>query len=273
CVSIVSGLNGSQSICHSLAIALAVILVAQLLLLILVKPYTTLFSHVYSVVSLTLTTLSVIAQVLYMLTLSSSASGLWLLQVSTICNFATIGVNAVKMLLDLVQFCRSVARRLGLDCNNISPAVTAPDELLRAIDVSGHTYYSPTCVASDEGATELMYVVASPPRPATPMIFERSSEKKNSIDVSGHTYYSPTCVASDEGATELMYVVASPPRPATPMIFERSSVQPLDDLGVLWIDHETALAGTSDIMAIGRSSDFRRGDFLSQFLMPPDRSH
>lgn len=171
----------------------------------------------------------------------ASASGLWLLQASTICSFATLGVNAVKMLLDFVQLCRSVARRLGINCND--SVATAAEELLCFNDANRQTCV-PKCTTNDEEA-EVMY-------PVTPGdLGELWTELflSNADDFGDRSNVSCECVTIEK-RVELF---AAPP--ATPNL-ERSFEQLMDDFGLLWIDHETALAGTSDIMAIGRSVDF-----------------
>jgi hypothetical protein len=112
CLAVVGGLGSSLPQCQALAAAAAAVVVGQLVLVLAARPYTTLFAHVHSALSLLLTALSVLAQLAFLLTSATSTAGLWLLEGAAVCNLATVGVSCVKLLSDLVQLCKSIRRRV-----------------------------------------------------------------------------------------------------------------------------------------------------------------
>ncbi|CUG06551.1 membrane-associated protein, putative [Bodo saltans] len=117
CVGIVSGLSPTNTVvCEAFAVVAAVILMLQLTLVFVVRPYTTIFAHYYTLAVLLLTTLSVIAQLVLLFSFAGLDS--WLLQGSAVCNLATVGVGLTKTLTDLAQLGRAVARRVGLACSD-----------------------------------------------------------------------------------------------------------------------------------------------------------
>jgi hypothetical protein len=95
CVAVVGGLGSSLPQCQALAAAAAAVVVGQLVLVLAARPYTTLFAHVHSALSLLLTALSVVAQLAFLLSSATSTEGLWLLEAAAVCNLATVGVSCV----------------------------------------------------------------------------------------------------------------------------------------------------------------------------------
>ncbi|CUG85549.1 membrane-associated protein, putative, partial [Bodo saltans] len=131
CVGIVSGLSPrNTAVCEIFTVVAAVILMLQLTIVLVFRPFTTVFGHCYTVAVLLLTTLSVVAQLV--LLFASSGLDSWLLQGSAVCNLATVGVGLTKSLLDLVQLYRGVARRMrsaftSLRCTeDVEPPLEAP---------------------------------------------------------------------------------------------------------------------------------------------------
>ncbi|CUG76321.1 GP46-like surface antigen, putative [Bodo saltans] len=113
CLSVVSGLNQvDDTLCRAATIITVALLLTQLIVLGIAHPFTTLFSFVHGLLTLTLTTVSVLAQFLYALLASSTTQDLWLIELTAGCNLAIVGVSAAKMLVDLIELGSAAKRRL-----------------------------------------------------------------------------------------------------------------------------------------------------------------
>ncbi|CUE76391.1 GP46-like surface antigen, putative [Bodo saltans] len=113
-LAVVGGLEGTDSsLCRSVVSVVLVLMVCQLLLMMLLRPYTTLFSAVHGVVTLALTCLSIAAQIAFIVTLRSESPHLWLVNASAGCNLAVVGVTAVKMMFDAKDVLDAIRRRLN----------------------------------------------------------------------------------------------------------------------------------------------------------------
>lgn len=113
-LGVVGGLDSSSNngaLCQTSTAAVVAVLFGQILLLGLLQPFTTLFSLVYNCVTLALTCVSVMAQLLYIVLSSNSTSGLWLVELSSGCSLAVVGVSILKMLLDVVDLAAATRRR------------------------------------------------------------------------------------------------------------------------------------------------------------------
>jgi hypothetical protein len=114
CIKVVSGLSGSQAACRGWTISAISLLIAQTVLLLVIRPHTTLFSLVYYAVTLVLTCLSVTAQLLFVLLSSTSTSGLWLLQAAAVCDLTVVGITATRLIVDVIQLTKAVRRRTNV---------------------------------------------------------------------------------------------------------------------------------------------------------------
>ncbi|CUF89906.1 transmembrane protein, putative [Bodo saltans] len=112
CVSVVSGLTASDAQCHGWSLAVVLVLVVQLALLVALRPFTTVFSSVYNAVTLVLTILSALSQLVFVWAYAADSAGLWLLGAAGGVSLAVVGVSAVKLLLDVHQLVAAVRRRV-----------------------------------------------------------------------------------------------------------------------------------------------------------------
>lgn len=105
---------GSASQCQGLTIVVMLLLALQCSVLMLLKPLTTFFSHLQSAVTLVLTFLSVLAQLLFIAASSNNpncVSAMWLVDASAGCNLAVVGVSVVRMVLDAWETWLALRRR------------------------------------------------------------------------------------------------------------------------------------------------------------------
>ncbi|CUG87491.1 membrane-associated protein, putative [Bodo saltans] len=150
CFGIVSGLSPSNlMVCEIFAVVAVVILMFQLTLVLVLRPYTTTFGHYYTVTVLLLTALSVMAQLVFVFSTAQLDS--WLLQGSAICNVATVGVGLTKTLTDLVQLGRAVARRVG--CRD---GRSKPIEALVELPVTRENVTEHVQIAESDDGLELL---------------------------------------------------------------------------------------------------------------------
>ncbi|CUG79676.1 membrane-associated protein, putative [Bodo saltans] len=113
-LSIVGGLDSTDvHLCRGSTAAVVALLGMQAIVVVVSRPFTTLFSTVHAVSTLTCTCLSTFAQLLF-LVLSSSTDGssMWLLTASAACNLIVVGISALKMILDLFELVAAMGRRL-----------------------------------------------------------------------------------------------------------------------------------------------------------------
>ncbi|CUG89706.1 GP46-like surface antigen, putative [Bodo saltans] len=112
-LAVVGGLDTkNQSLCKSVTGVVIVLLVGQLIILVAVQPFTTLFSLVHGAVTISLTCISVMAQLLFIWLSSTSSSGLWLADLSAACNLIVVGVTAAKLLVDVIDLLGAARRRV-----------------------------------------------------------------------------------------------------------------------------------------------------------------
>lgn len=106
---------GGISRCTPLISIVIALLCAQLLLIIIVRPYATLFENVYSAVTLGLTVVSVAGQLVFTTAASGEAMRTdWALTLSAVCDFVKIGVSLVKAILDGYGVVMGVYRRVSM---------------------------------------------------------------------------------------------------------------------------------------------------------------
>jgi hypothetical protein len=114
-LSVVSGL-GSQALCRSSSVISLILLIIQWIVVLTVRPLTTLFSLVHVSLTMALTILSVLAQLVFLLVSSLEPSGVWLIDASSICNLLAISVNAIRTCLDVHQLWSAAQRRIDEIC-------------------------------------------------------------------------------------------------------------------------------------------------------------
>ncbi|CUG90458.1 transmembrane protein, putative [Bodo saltans] len=110
-LGVVSGLGTSTGVCHALTMVALLLMIVQLCVVLIVRPFTTLFSLVHTSVTLSLTCVGLLAQLLFMLTSPTTTDGIWLVDFAAGCNFAAVGVSAVKMTLDAGELLMALRRR------------------------------------------------------------------------------------------------------------------------------------------------------------------
>lgn len=105
---------GSAAACRGSAAAIAVLYAGQLAVCAVAKPFTSLFSHVHTLFSLTLSTASVFCQVWYLFALADDSMSddalSWLLTVASVCDIMVSAVSMLRTLMDIVEALR-VCRR------------------------------------------------------------------------------------------------------------------------------------------------------------------
>jgi hypothetical protein len=105
----------APSSCSTLMGVVIALQCLQLLVLLVVRPYTTLLEWIYSAATLTLTIVSVVGQLLFALMTSTPGEGQayeWALTLSVICDLAIVGVALSKSLVDAYSFAMGVRRRV-----------------------------------------------------------------------------------------------------------------------------------------------------------------
>jgi hypothetical protein len=112
-IAVVSGLDGDAT-CRGWTTAALVVLLVQLAILCGAQPFTSIFSFLYATTTLSLTCASVAAQLAYIYVSSNSTSGLWLVEMSAVCELAVVGISAIKLLVDALSLLMALHRRLKL---------------------------------------------------------------------------------------------------------------------------------------------------------------
>ncbi|CUI15069.1 membrane-associated protein, putative [Bodo saltans] len=116
-LSIASGLDqGNLTLCRSGTGVVLVLLVVQLSVVIATRPFTSLLSYVATIISMVLTFLSVVAQLI--VASSTSPSVLWLMDASLICILGVGGVSACKMATDTYDLAVGLWRRWTRLCSS-----------------------------------------------------------------------------------------------------------------------------------------------------------
>ncbi|CUG93633.1 membrane-associated protein, putative [Bodo saltans] len=114
---------GSGSACRSSAAVLLVLYLGQLVLCAVVRPFTTLFSHVYALFTLTLSTLAVACQVWYLF--GSFVDGVdlgalsQLLTAAAVCDIVVSAVSMLKSLFDVFDVLRACRRHIKVMFPNL----------------------------------------------------------------------------------------------------------------------------------------------------------
>jgi hypothetical protein len=111
CFAVLSGLSESASPCRAWSFVSVVLLSVQLVVLLVTRPFSSLFAAVHAVATLSLTVVGVLTQLVFVW--AASSSGLWLVQASSMCALAIVGLSAAKMLVDLFQLRKALARRVA----------------------------------------------------------------------------------------------------------------------------------------------------------------
>ncbi|CUG06495.1 membrane-associated protein, putative [Bodo saltans] len=113
-LAVVGGLDATDSsLCRSVVLVVLALTVCQMLLMLLLRPYTTLFSVVHGAVTLALTSLSIAAQIAFIVSSTTESPHLWLVKASAGCDLAVVGVTAVKMMFDSKDVVDAIRRRLN----------------------------------------------------------------------------------------------------------------------------------------------------------------
>ncbi|CUG86695.1 membrane-associated protein, putative, partial [Bodo saltans] len=116
--ALLSGVSslGSGSACRASAIVVLVLYWGQLVLCAVVRPFTTLFSHIFALLTLTLSTLAVAFQVWYLfgsVVDGVDLSALYrLLTAAAVCDITVSGVSIVKSLFDVFDVLRACRRHI-----------------------------------------------------------------------------------------------------------------------------------------------------------------
>ncbi|CUG90057.1 GP46-like surface antigen, putative [Bodo saltans] len=106
--------------------AILVLLLAQLVVMVVAKPFTTVMSFAYQTISVALSCLSVAFQLAFMFVqLSASTTNTrWLLLAPSVCDLVIISISVVKMLEDVVSLIFAIARRVATvlsKCDTVTP--------------------------------------------------------------------------------------------------------------------------------------------------------
>jgi hypothetical protein len=101
-------------LCQASAVAITALYAAQLLLCFAVRPFTTLFSHLYTMVTLTLTALAALCQAWYLFVDQSdgSAASEALLTAAAVCTKLVSGASVLKSVLDALDVIHVCHRHL-----------------------------------------------------------------------------------------------------------------------------------------------------------------
>lgn len=136
-IGLASGLGGS-TLCRGFTAATLGLLAFQLVVLCYTQPFTSIFSFLHGVATLTLTCMSVAFQLAYIeLSSNTSTSFLWLVDASAVCNIAVVGISALKLLLDILQVFAAGFRRFQTLsealCGDSAGAPAVPLQLLSIV--------------------------------------------------------------------------------------------------------------------------------------------
>ncbi|CUF43954.1 membrane-associated protein, putative [Bodo saltans] len=113
CLSVVSGLSTSTSQCRVWSLVVLLLLVGQLVLLMATRPLTSLLANVYAALTLVLTILSTLTQLVFVWAYAADTEeGGWLMDASAVFSLAVVGISAAKMLLDIQSVIVAIRRRL-----------------------------------------------------------------------------------------------------------------------------------------------------------------
>ncbi|CUE62105.1 GP46-like surface antigen, putative [Bodo saltans] len=204
CLSVVSGLGGSEAQCRAWSFLAMLLLLAQLVLLVVLRPLTTVVSMVHSFVTLALTLLSVLSQLVFVWGYIADASGLWLVEASAVFSLAVVGVSAVKMALDLTALVFAVKRRLMPLCALLANAERPP-----------HQEHSDVCVGiNDTLLHQEMMMLAAPPQHTvesdTQLPLEEDFFVPLECDKEGAQLesYSPAATTAERGNDQLLHLYA-----------------------------------------------------------------
>jgi hypothetical protein len=112
-LTVVGGLNHeNRALCRGTTAAVVVMLIAQCILIVTIQPFSTLFSLVVSTVTVGLTCISVVAQLVVVA--SSSSSLLWLANASVVCSVVILGISGARMCADAHDILFAVRKRIGV---------------------------------------------------------------------------------------------------------------------------------------------------------------
>lgn len=138
-LSVVSGLDGAATaLCHALTGVVMSALILQAIIVVVVQPFTTVMSFAHTLLTLTLTLISATSQFIFMLAFNSTTkiTGMWLVEVAAGCDFAVVGVTAMKLLLDAWQLFRAIRRRAHLQAELRQRYTASSDTLLLYLNSS-----------------------------------------------------------------------------------------------------------------------------------------
>ncbi|CUG94400.1 GP46-like surface antigen, putative [Bodo saltans] len=112
CITVLSGLTGSEAACRGWSMVAVLLMVAQLVVLCAARPFTSIFSTMVAGVTLFLTVLSSLSQLVFLWAFATNTSGLWLVDASAVLSLIVVGVSSTKMALDFYQLIAAIRRRL-----------------------------------------------------------------------------------------------------------------------------------------------------------------
>lgn len=105
------GMLGSAEACRAGATTILVLYVGQVAVCAAVRPFTTLFSHVYALFTLALSVIAMMCLVWYLFGSTADNADLdalsTLLTVAAVCDLLVSGVSMLKMMLDVVDAVRA----------------------------------------------------------------------------------------------------------------------------------------------------------------------
>lgn len=107
--SVISGLDRSNAQCRGWGLVALLLLIAQVVVVLVVQPFTTLFSQVWAIITISLTCLGVLAQLVFVWSNSS-----WLIDAAAVCSLAVLGVSMLQLLLDGARTVTAMRRRTAL---------------------------------------------------------------------------------------------------------------------------------------------------------------
>lgn len=227
-LSVAGGLaSSSTSLCRVSSVLIVVLLAAHLVVLAITRPFTTLFAFINALMCMSLTLLSVIAQVCFVEVSSSTSSGLWLVELSVACNLLVVSVSMVSVLADMWAIMGSVHRKLLLlrngtpdvilseKCTSIGDLIRSPPDDVSRPEVSLSAALDIASASSSSASPVEAPSVQAPseqPRVQTPSSLEELDDaflqqlECAFWDASGRAI--PTAVDSDDELVEDLWNVA-----------------------------------------------------------------
>ncbi|CUG86063.1 membrane-associated protein, putative, partial [Bodo saltans] len=106
-VSVISGLSGASGQCRVWSLVTLLLLAAQVAVAVWLQPFTTPFSQVCGVMTVSLSCLGVLAQLLFVW-----SNSLWLVDAAAACSLVTLGISFALLLTNVMQIAAALRRRI-----------------------------------------------------------------------------------------------------------------------------------------------------------------